>query len=110
MPIFGFTIARIRGRSMEPELRHGTIALFRKRKRPVRGEVVLVDHPKLGRIARKVTTVGRKGNVHLAATSRRVSGRCEKAGAVPREAVCGVLVRKLGRISLFGPRRRMDVY
>ena len=95
---------------MEPELRHGTIGLFRRRKRPVRGQIVLVDHPTLGRIARKVTTVGRKGNVHLAACSRRVHGNEEKAGAVPREAVCGVLVRKLGRISLFGPRRRMDAF
>ena len=29
---------------------HGTIALFRKRKRPVRAEIVLVDHPELGYI------------------------------------------------------------
>ena len=95
----GFTITRVRGRSMEPVLPHGTIALFRTQKRPKKDDVVLVQHPALGKIARKVRAVGRKGNVHLKATSRRSMGR-DQSGKVPMDAVRGVFVRRLGRIAL----------
>ena len=84
---------------MEAVLRHGSIALFRHRKRPMRGDIVLVDHPELGRIVRKVSAVGRQGNVHLTVTSRGISAE-ERGGRVPREAVLGVFVRRLGRIAL----------
>lgn len=84
---------------MEPELRHGTIALYRNRKRPKRGDIVLVDHPELGRIARKVTAVGRKGNVHLTAASRRTPEE-ERGGSVPLRDVQGVLVRRVGWLAL----------
>lgn len=90
---------------MEPFLRHGTIALFRKRKQPTRSDIVLVDHPELGRVVRKVKAVGRNGNLHLTATSRRFGQEKQKAGKVPMSAVRGILVSRLGRISLFGPRR-----
>ena len=65
--VMGLKIARVRGRSMEPGLPHGTIALFRTSIRPKKDDLVLVEHPDLGKVARKVRAIGRKGNVHLKA-------------------------------------------
>lgn len=84
---------------MEPGLPHGTVALFKTRIRPKKGDVVLVQHPEFGKIARKVGAVGREGNVHLKATSRRTTGG-DPSGKVPMDAVMGVFVRRLGRIAL----------
>ena len=94
--MFGFKIARVRGKAIEPNLPVGSIALFRRRKAKAiqRGDVVLVDHPDLGRIVKKVSAVGRKGNVHLQGMSGS-SGDGEASGRVPREAVLGRFVRRL---------------
>ncbi|WP_299191783.1 S24/S26 family peptidase [uncultured Erythrobacter sp.] len=94
--MFGFSIARVRGKGIELNLPEGSIALFRRRKTKAirRGDVVLVDHPDLGRIVKKVTAVGRKGNVHLKGMSSSATGD-EPSGKVPREAVLGRFVRRL---------------
>lgn len=94
--MFGFSIARVRGNSIEPNLPVGSVALFRRRKTKAiqRGDVVLVDHPALGKIVKKVTAVGRKGNVHLKGMSSSATGE-EPSGKVPREAILGRFVRRL---------------
>ena len=92
--MFGFKIARVRGKGVEPVLPSGSIGLFRHRKGVRRGDVILVDHPELGRIVKKVTAVGRKGNVHLKGMSSHAT-EGEAIGKVPLEAVLGRFVRRL---------------
>jgi signal peptidase I len=95
----GFTIARVRGQSMEPGLPHGTLVLFRRRKGVKRGDVVLVDHPEHGRIVKKVSAVGRQGNIHLRGTSGRASGTSGMS-KIHKDAVLGVMLSKLGHVRL----------
>ena len=94
MALFGYSIARVSGHGLGSSLPDGSIVLFRRRRGVARGDVVLVDHPELGRVIRKVSAVGRKGNVHLQGTSRH-SGEGKPLGKVPRECVLGVKVRRL---------------
>ena len=92
--MFGFKIGRVRSQNSGVGLPKGSVLLFRKRRRPKRGDVVLVDHPELGRIVKKVTIVGRKGSVHLKAMPKP-SENGESYSSVPRDAVLGVKVCKL---------------
>ena len=50
----GWSLVRVRGRSMRPCLEHGDFALFRRARRYAVGDVVLVEHPALGRIVKAV--------------------------------------------------------
>ena len=92
--MFGFSISRVRGTSLAPQLPHGSIVLFRRREGLARGDIVLVDHPELGRIVRKITTVGRRGNVYLAGMARDDTGE-ESSSRIARELVRGVKFGKL---------------
>lgn len=94
MALFGLTIARVTGPGMEPKLPHGSVALFRRRNKTKRGDVVLVEHPEFGRIVKQVSAVGRKGNVHISSTSRGGESS-QELGSVPRANVLGVLKFKL---------------
>lgn len=92
--MFGLSIARVKGNSLAPQLPHGSIVMFRRRRGVARGDVVLVDHPDLGRIVRKVTTVGRRGNVYLKDVPRDEETN-EPQSRVARELVRGVMFGKL---------------
>ena len=83
---------------MEPLLPDGSIVLFRRPKGVAKGDVVLVDHPELGRTIRKVRAVGIKGNVHLRGLARNADEGCESQpiDRVPRDLVVGVMSRRLG--------------
>lgn len=94
MALFGYSIARVSGNNLGPNAPDGSIALFRDRKGIARGDIVLVDHPELGRIVKKVSAVGRNGNVHLRGTSRSMTTG-EEQSRVPRELVRGVWVWRL---------------
>ncbi|MGB3710148.1 MAG: S24/S26 family peptidase [Erythrobacter sp.] len=92
--MFGLKLARLRDRSMEPRLPRGSIALFRRAPRTMRGDVVLLDHPEFGRMVKQVSTVGKFGNIYLRGTSRYSRSERE-LGKVPPTAILGVLVRRL---------------
>ena len=92
--MLGFSIARVKGSSLAPQLPHGSIVLFRRRKGLARGDVVLVDHPELGRIVRKISTVGRRGNVYLAGMVRDENSE-ESSSRIARKLVRGVKFSKL---------------
>lgn len=79
---------------MEPHLNEGSLALFRRCKAVARGDIVLVEHPQFGTIVKKVSAVGRRGNIHLRGTSRH-STSARELGSVPRSAVAGVMLFKL---------------
>ncbi len=92
--MFGWKLARIAGRSMEPKLPNNSIALFRRRKGVTRGDVVLVDHPEFGIIVRKVSAVGREANIHLRGTSRQSTSQ-ERLGKVAPDRIMGTLVLRV---------------
>lgn len=84
---------------MEPRLADGSVALFRTRvsskgKAARRGDVVLVDHPELGMIVKKVYAVSQKNQYHLEST-KRISSSEEKAGSVDHSRIKGVMLAKL---------------
>lgn len=93
--MFGYTVAQVKDRSLEPRLPQGSIVLFSSRKVPRRGEIVLVDHPEVGRFIRRVAAIGRKGSVFF----RVERGECSEVGKIDRvrrEHVLGVMVRRIG--------------
>lgn len=92
--VFGLRVGRVRGENSGVGMPDGTVILFRHGRRPKRGDIVLVDHPELGRIVRKVSVVGRRGSVNLKGMSSRTEGGQGK-GRVEPDAVLGVMVCKL---------------
>lgn len=92
--MFGFSIARVKGSGLGPVLRHGSIVMFRRRKGVARGDIVLVDHPELGRTVGRISTVGRQGNVYLQGIPRDEETD-ERQNRVAREQVRGVMFGKL---------------
>ncbi|MEM1051199.1 MAG: S24/S26 family peptidase [Pseudomonadota bacterium] len=89
--MFGFKIARIDGRSMEPMLVDGSFALFRRRYRREQGEVILVNHKEFGLIVKQVADIAPNGEMVLAGLSPE-STSTERLGRVSREQVQGTLV------------------
>lgn len=92
--LFGMSISRVKGTSLGPKIRDGSFVLFRGGKGARRGDVVLVEHPQLGRIVKKVYAVSRKGDIYLDGLSSD-SKDAEIRKSVPRDAVVGVKVCKL---------------
>lgn len=98
--MFGFKIGRVRDDAVSRKLPRGSIALFRRHRSIRRGDVVLVEHPDLGRVVRQVSVVGRRGNIHFKRISDdnddgEAAGKKEANGKVRRDAVLGRLVIRL---------------
>ncbi|MEM9310705.1 MAG: S24 family peptidase [Pseudomonadota bacterium] len=94
MSLFGFTIARIAGASMEPVLPDRSLALFRAKQSVGRGDVVLVDHPEFGVIVKRARAVEPDGGAWLEGTST-ASTSAERLGRVGPDRIQGVLVMRL---------------
>lgn len=91
--MLGYHIARVSDAGMAPYLPDGSFAVVRSGMRPKRGDVVLVDHPETGVVARKVAAVSFNG---LVAVSR--VRKCEKTnslGQVEPDIVLGKLVLRI---------------
>jgi hypothetical protein len=93
--MFGYTVARIKGKNLEPRLPRGSILLFSSRRVPKRGDVVLVDHPELGRFIKRVSAIGRKGGVFFR-VERGESSAIGNVDRVTRDQVVGVMIRRIG--------------
>jgi len=89
--MFGFKIARIDGRSMEPMLADGTIALFRRSRGVEQGDVILVEHEEFGVIVKKAAEIAADGQIALVGLSPQ-STSAERLGSVSIAHVLGVLV------------------
>ncbi len=85
---------------MEPKLRHGTFAVFRRSSRVRRGDIVLVRHPEFGWIVKEVGAIAKNGRVALNGMSRMSTG-ASRHSSVSRDEVFGKII---GRIPLL--RRR----
>jgi hypothetical protein len=93
--MIGLRIIRISGRHLEPSLPNGSFALFRSVKRVKRDDIVLVDHPELGLIVRKVAAVSLKGRIGLRGISRADAGE-RRLGNVDPDRVVGKLAMRVG--------------
>jgi len=96
--MFGYKIARIDGRSMEPMLPDGSFALFRRAKTVEQGDVILVNHPEFGLIVKQASFIADDGRVALQGTSSH-STRPERLGRVDKSLVLGKMIARLPRIS-----------
>ena len=97
--VLGWTIVRVSGHSMEPALRDGDYAILRRRKpRGVvnLGDVVLVDHPRLGLIVKAVREKVGDDCVSLEGTSAASTSR-EDLGSVGIRSVLATLVWRVAR-------------
>lgn len=88
--MFGFKLVKISGSSMEPRLRSGDFALFRRRPTYAIGDIVLVHHPHLGPIVKQIKTL-QNGQVTLEGTGV-YSTSTEKMGVVAVSAIRGKMV------------------
>ena len=66
--MLGGLINRVRGNSMAPTLADGDYVIGRRlsRRRPLRpGDIVVIDHPRYGRMVKRVATVDPDGSLTL---------------------------------------------
>lgn len=89
-----FKLARINGSSLGPKLLDGTFAVFRRRDKVKRGDVVLLNHPEYGWVIKKVHAVGRTGTISLHGLSDLSAGT-QRPGPVASEHLYGRLLFKV---------------
>lgn len=63
--MIGIRLAWVSAKSMSRILPGGNIALFRKKRHYVRGDILLVRHPDHGTIVRRLHVIGRNGRYSL---------------------------------------------
>ncbi|MEO1041507.1 MAG: S24 family peptidase [Pseudomonadota bacterium] len=85
-----FHLIRVEGDSMARRLPHGSYALFRFRWRLRPRQIVLVHHPKFGRIVKQITAFEQDG-VRLRGLNAQSTSE-DDLGVVSRSAVEGVLL------------------
>lgn len=65
MGLFGFRLVLIDGRRMGRTLPHRSIALFKRKKKVRKSDIVLVDHPEFGRVVKTCAAVTINGRYSL---------------------------------------------
>lgn len=97
-------IIRIDGHSMEPTLTSGDYVLVRKRRKTPRvGDIVVADHPHMGRIIKRVKTVDADGQAVTLAGDGPVSAPSIDLANLPFACIsvyAWFAIRKKGGLSL----------
>ena len=93
--MFGLRLLRIEGRSMEPILAAGDFALFQRKKAYRPGDVVLLDHPRFGRIVKEIVEIKADRVVLRGISSASVSS--EAMGQIPIHNIVGRLFWQLSK-------------
>jgi phage repressor protein C with HTH and peptisase S24 domain len=65
LSLFGWTLARVHGDSMAPTLQHGDYVIAR-RSQVRAGAIMLVRHPRLGLLVKRISAVASDGGFRLA--------------------------------------------
>lgn len=85
---------RVDGDSMSPSLIAGdyviTWRLPARRLRP--GQIVVADHPKLGRIIKRIDQTTKDGHIVLSGDNRLASTSSEDIGLLPAQRLRGVVI------------------
>ncbi len=79
---------------MEPKLRDGNFAVFRRSSRVRRGDIVLAKHPEFGWIVKEVGAIAKNGRVALNGMSR-LSTNGSRLGSVSRDEVFGKILARV---------------
>jgi len=90
MNLFGLRIMRVEGASMEPLVPADSFAVFRPTRRAKPGDVVLVDHPRFGRIVKSIRDVDADG-ISLSGQSK-FSVSTARLGKVRPDRVIGKMI------------------
>ena len=99
--MFGWTVMRIRGRSMSPALENGDFAIAKHLTREAHlsiGEIVLVDHPDLGLIVKYVMALSPSGVRLIGAASSSIDPYA--TGTIARDRVLSRLVWRIKPIHI----------
>lgn len=94
MGLFGFTLILVDGRSMGRVLAHRTLALFRRKRKVSKGDIVLVDHPEFGLIVKTVAAVTINGRYSLRGAKPDSTSE-QRLGHVEGKYIKGTLVNRL---------------
>lgn len=103
--LFGWSFVRVDGNSMAPALNDGDYVLARRDRRPAKADaIVLIRHPTMGRMVKRVRARDDRGRV-LVGGDNALSIPSEAIGALPDEAITG---RVRWRVSPQGLQRIPD--
>lgn len=103
--LFGWSLARVDGDSMAPALMDGDYVLARRDREPAKPDaIVLVEHPTMGRLVKRVRTRDDRGRF-LVGGDNMLSIDSEGIGALPGAAITG---RVRWRLSPKGLQRIPD--
>lgn len=88
---------RVTGESMSPGLQPGdyVLTVSRRKARYRVGDVVVADHPRYGRIIKRVTALAEDGLLHLCGT-HPASTSSLSLGPLSPERVLGRVIRRFG--------------
>lgn len=87
-------IARVSGRSLEPGLRNGSFAVFRRKREIMRGDIVLVRHPDRDKLVKRVATITLRGRISLHGMAEH-GATGEGQSSVARREVLGTLMFRI---------------
>lgn len=94
MHLFGFRLVLVDGRRMGRVLGHRSLALFRRKRKVSKGDIVLVDHPEHGRLIKICAAVTINGRYSLRGATPNAEGE-ERLGAVEGQFIKGTLIGRL---------------
>ena len=102
--MFGWSIVRVDGDSMSPTLHNGDYLIVRKRRGPLtRGTVVIIQHPSLGVIVKRVQSRDQDGRYRVSGDNT-LSTASEHLGSIEDQAISAVVRWKVSPSGL----RRVD--
>ena len=93
--MFGWSLIRVTGESMNPMLKPGTFAVFKRQACYSEGDIVLVDHPRFGTIVKRAIDVSAETLWLEGANTTSLSR--ESMGPIERGCIRGKLVYQIAR-------------
>lgn len=93
--MLGWSLIRVTGESMYPVLKPGSFAVFRRQAKYEDGDVLLVNHPRFGKIVKRALDVGAKTLWLEGANTNSLSR--ETMGPIEPNQVQGKLVYQIQR-------------
>ena len=94
MGLFGWTIVLVDSRRMGRVLPHRSLAVFRRKRKVCKSDIVLIKHPEYGTMVKKVAAVTINGRYSLRGASPDAASE-QRLGVVEGRYIKGTLVGRL---------------
>ncbi|MFU7527880.1 S24/S26 family peptidase [Qipengyuania sp. ASV99] len=94
MDLLGFSLVLVNGKRMGRVLPHRSIALFRRKRKVSKGDIVLVKHPEFGTLVKTCAAVTINGRYSLRGATPDAESEL-RLGAIEGRYIKGTLVAKL---------------